>query len=126
MSKTGALRAAVVEIIGRHAPYVYYGQADPGHPKQYVVYDLEEIARIDNQTTVQMEVNCMDYGTDTLACETMADNIQTAFDHNMTMTDSIMFHGYIDRRQPVYEEDRKIIRRRLLFTLYLYERSNTK
>lgn len=126
MSKTGALRAAVVEIIGRSAPFVYYGQAGPGHPKQYAVYELEEISSIDDQTTVQLEINCMDYGTDTAACEKMADEIQAALNHAVVLNDGIMFRSYIERRQPVYEEDRKIIRRRLLFTLYLYERSNTK
>lgn len=123
MSKTKALRTAVVEVIRRYASCVYYGQADPEHPKQYVVYDLEEISRADNRTDMQLEINCMDYGTDTSACETMADSLQKAFDHIVVSKDEIFFNAYIDRRQPVYEEDRKIIRRRLMFNLYLYERS---
>lgn len=123
MSKTEALRAAVTEIIGRSAPRVYYGQAEPGHPAQYAVYELEELSHTDDQYVMQLEVNCMDYGTNTAACEAMADQIQAAFNHALVLNDSIMFRSYIERRQPVYEEDRKIIRRRLLFEIRLYERS---
>lgn len=123
MSKTEALRAAVIDIIGQHAPCVYYGQADPGHQKQYAIFELEELSCTDDQHVMELEVNCMDYGTDTSSCEKLADAIQTAFDHAVILNDEIMFRSYIERRQSVYEEDRKIIRRRLTFAIHLYERS---
>ena len=123
MSKTEAVRAAVTEIIGQSAPRVYYGQAESGHPARYAVYELEELSHTDNQYVMQLEVNCMDYGTNTAACEAMADQIQKAFDHTVVLNDNLMFRSYIESRQPVYEEDRKIIRRRLLFEIYFYERS---
>ena len=122
-SKTVALRKGVSGVISRIIPSVYFGQADGNHPKQYVVYDLEELSFEDGCHRMQLEVNCMDYGTDTAACETLADQIQAEFDHYKELNDEILFKCYFDRRQPVYEEDRKIIRRRLLFEIHLYERS---
>ena len=71
---------------------------------------------------LELEVNVMDYGTDTSAAETLADAIQAAFDKNVVITDDIAVYFYIDRRNNPVEEDRNIIRRRLTFTTYLYER----
>lgn len=122
MSKTTALRRAVRETISQYAPHAYYGQAKSGHGKDYAVYELSEVSYTDNQYVMRLEVNCMGYGSDTSACENMADQIQKAFDHNLVNNDEIMFISYIESRQPVYEEDRNIIRRRLLFEIHLYER----
>lgn len=101
---------------------VYYQQAEKDHATKYIVYTLDEILREDERTTLELEVNVMDYGTDTSAAETLADQIQAAFDKLVQITEAVGVYFYIDRRNSPTEQDRLIIRRRLTFTTYLYER----
>ena len=131
LSKTIALRTVVQNILvetvtplGGTAPSmpVYYQQAEKEHPAKYLVYTLDEVMREDERTTLELEVNVIDYGTDTSDAEELADTIQAAFDKNVVITEDIGVYFYIDRRNSPVEEDRKIIRRRLTFTTYLYER----
>ena len=102
---------------------VYYGQAKNDHSKQYVIFSVEEVTRQDGRITYELEVNCIDYGFDTELCEEMADSITAALDHSVTIKEEIEFHVYANRRNNVSAQDEKIIRRRLTFDLYLYERT---
>ena len=101
---------------------VYYQQAEKEPPTRYIVYTLDEVMREDERTTLELEVNVMDYGTSTTNAEELADTIQATFDKNFQITNDIAVYFYIDRRNSPVEEDRLIIRRRLTFTTYLYER----
>ena len=102
---------------------VFYGQAKNDHSKQYVIFSVEEVTRQDGRITYELEVNCIDYGYDTELCEEMADSITAALDHSVTIEEEIEFHVYANRRNNVSAQDEKIIRRRLTFDLYLYERN---
>ena len=48
--------------------------------------------------------------------------IQKTFDKKVVINNDIGVYFYIDRRNNPTEEDRLVIRRRLTFTTYLYER----
>lgn len=133
MTKTIALRTVVQTMLeGIVTPSdgenpvpsmkVYYQQAEKGAPGRYIVYTLDEILREDERSTYELEINVMDYGNSTNAAETLADTIQATFDKNFQLTSDIAVYFYIDRRNSPVEEDRLIIRRRLTFTTYLYER----
>ena len=102
---------------------VFYSQAKNDHSKQYVIFSVEEVTRQDGRITCELEVNCIDYGFDTELCEDMADSITAALDHSVTIKEEIEFHVYANRRNNVSAQDEKIIRRRLTFDLYLYERN---
>ena len=102
---------------------VFYSQAKNDHSKQYVIFSVEEVTRQDGRITCELEVNCIDYGFDTELCEDMADSITAALDHSVTIKEEIEFHVYANRRNNVTAPDEKIIRRRLTFDLYLYERN---
>lgn len=135
MSKTIALRTVVADILNglvtpapteqtpNPAPSekVYYLQAEKGAQK-YIVFNLDEILREDERTTLELEINVMDYGNNTNAAETLADLIQKTFDKKVVINNDIGVYFYIDRRNNPTEEDRLVIRRRLTFTTYLYER----
>lgn len=131
MTKTTALRTviqtmleSVVTPANSQTPSmkVYYQQAEKEPPTRYIVYTLDEVMREDERTTLELEVNVMDYGTSTTNAEELADTIQATFDKNFQITNDIAVYFYIDRRNSPVEEDRLIIRRRLTFTTYLYER----
>lgn len=134
MSKTISLRTEIAAILNgvvtptqkgrkKSAPTgkVYYQQAEKGEHK-YIVYTVDEILREDERTTLELEINVMDYGSDTSTAENLADQIQAEFDKKFIINNDIAAYFYIDRRNAPVEEDRLVIRRRLTFTTYLYER----
>ena len=135
MSKTIALRTVVADILNglvTPAPTeqtpdpvpsekVYYLQAEKGAQKN-IVFNLDEILREDERTTLELVINVMDYGNNTNAAENLADLIQKTFDKKVVINNDIGVYFYIDRRNNPTEEDRLVIRRRLTFTTYLYER----
>lgn len=125
MKKTLALRTAVVSILGTVMPEgakTYYQQAQKDHPKIYAVYTLDLIDKTDERSAYELEINVMDYGTDTSTIEDLADDIQKAFDKKVQITADVGVYFYADRRNVVEEEDRNSLRRRLTFSTYLYER----
>lgn len=125
MNKTLALRTVVVSLLGTVMPdgaKTYYQQAQKDHTKIYAVYTLDMIDLTDGRYTYELEINVMDYGTDTSTIEDLADSIQNAFDKKVQLTEDVGVYFYIDRRNTVEEEDRSSLRRRLTFSTYLYER----
>ena len=124
-SRTVALRTAVVSTLNTVMPEgskVYYAQAQKEHPKIYAVYTLDLINITDDEMLYELEINVMDYDTSTAAVEDLADSIQDAFNKKVVINNTIGAHFYSDRRNAVEEEDRNILRRRLTFSTYLYER----
>lgn len=125
MNKTLALRTVVVEQLSTVMPEgskIYYQTAQKDHPKIFAVYLLDQMMLEDDRYAYELEINVMDYGTDTSTLEDLADSIQAAFDKKVVITADIGVHFYTDRRNTVEEEDRNILRRRLTFSAYLYER----
>ena len=105
------------------APEVYYAYAKPSAAAPYLIFDVEEITREDGRITCELEVNCLDYARNTERCENIADAVEKALDHTVTITENIEFHIYANRRNNVSSNDVQIVRRRLTFDLYLYERT---
>lgn len=125
VNKTVALRTAIVSILTTAMPEgskIYYAQAQKEHPKVYAVYTLDMIDNTDERMAYELEINVMDYGTSTADIEDLADAIQTAFNKTVYINQYIGVYFYSDRRNAVEEEDRNILRRRLTFSTYLYER----
>ncbi len=123
--KTIALRTAVYDLLTGAMPEgskVYFQQGRDDHPQIYAVYTLDLIDNTDDRLLYELEVNVMDYGTDTSTIEDLADDIQAAFHKKVVINDDIGVYFYSDRRNAVEEEDRNILRRRLTFSTYLYER----
>lgn len=129
MSKTIVLRESLKETIesaltqASFTAEVYYAQAKRDHGQPYIILTVEEVTRMDGRITYELEVNCIDYGNNTAQCENIADCVTAALDHTVTIEEEIEYHIYANRRNNVSSEDEKIIRRRLTFDLYLYERN---
>lgn len=132
MNKTKALRTEVYTVLdnllnsglgtGDTATPIYYQQAQTNPPKKYVVFTIDEVTRDDGRIVYELEINAIDYGTNTGDAEDLADNIQAAFDKKVVIADDIAVYFYAEAKNTVTEEDRNIIRRRLTFATYLYDR----
>lgn len=121
--KTVALRKAVVSVLGESfSGKVYFQQAekDPVYP--YAVYTVNMIDNTDERDLYELEINLVGYDADTETMENLTDTVIAAFNKRVIINDSIGVYFFADRRNIVEEEDRRIIRRRLTFSAYLYER----
>lgn len=103
---------------------VYYGQAEEKAAFPYAIYSVDTISTIDCVEYCQLEVNVVDYGRDTSTAENIADTIKHIFDHNTFDSDAVSFTVYFDRKNNVEAEDRKIVRRRLVFDFNLYRKEH--
>ena len=100
---------------------VYYeGNQDPAvYPR--LVFDLSEVTYDSGKTLYQLEINIIDYGTSTKIVENLADTVQSTLNKYYFINDEIQFAVYRGLRQKVEEDDKQIIRRRLLFEIQLHE-----
>ena len=125
MSKTIALISVLMGMLKTKADNVYYEEAlrvgtnPPLYPN--VVFELNEVTSDDSKTVLRMELNVVDYGKIRSTVETISDNIQTLLDKYYHMDENIQFVIYKDSRQTIKEEDKLIIRRRLVFEIQLHE-----
>lgn len=121
MSKTIALRTELQRLFKTLTTNVHYEQRPDTFSYPYLVYELRELTYDYGKTTYQMEVNILDYGTSTSAAETLADQVQEALNKYHFINDKIQFIAYKGQRQTIQEDDKKVIRRRLLFEIQLHE-----
>ncbi len=75
--KTWALRVELQRLLKTLTTNVYYeGNQDPAvYPR--LVFELNEVSYDSGKTLFQLEVNIIDYGTDTRVVEDLADTIQS-------------------------------------------------
>lgn len=119
--KTWALRVELQRLLKTLTTNVYYeGNQDPAvYPR--LVFELNEVSYDSGKTLFQLEVNIIDYGTSTRTVEDLADTVQNALNKYYFINSEIQFSVYRGLRQKVEEDDKKIIRRRLLFEIHLHE-----
>ena len=120
---TNDLRTWLTEYLSAVTPEVYYGTAPGSAKKPYLVYGLEVLSRGDGMTLQELEVEVVDYGRDTAPAEALADAVEAALHDRTDLTEHFFVAIYHERRQPIYENDRLIIRRRLTFQVRVHERS---
>jgi peptidoglycan/xylan/chitin deacetylase (PgdA/CDA1 family) len=121
VSKTIALRTELQRLFKTLTANVHYEQRPDTFAYPYLVYELREMTYDYGKTTYQMEVNILDYGTSSSAVETLADTVQEALNKYHFINDKIQFVTYKGQRQSVLEDDKKVVRRRLLFEIQLHE-----
>lgn len=119
--KTWALRVELQRLLKTLTTNVYYeGNQDPAvYPR--LVFELNEVSYDSGKTLFQLEVNIIDYGTSTRTVEDLADTVQDALNKYYFINSEIQFSVYRGLRQKVEEDDKLIIRRRLLFEIHLHE-----
>lgn len=119
--KTWALRVELQRLLKTLTANVYYeGNQDPAvYPR--LVFELNEVSYDSGKTLFQLEVNIIDYGTSTRTVEDLADTVQSTLNKYYFINSEIQFRAYKGLRQKVEEDDKLIIRRRLLFEIHLHE-----
>ena len=119
--KTWTLRVELQRLFKTLTTNVYYeGNQDPAvYPR--LVFELSEVSYDSGKTLYQLEINIIDYGTSTRVVEDLADNVQSTLNKYYFINDEIQFAVYRGLRQKVEEDDKLIIRRRLLFEIQLHE-----
>jgi len=119
--KTWTLRVELKKIFKTLTTNVYYeGNQDPAvYPR--LVFENSEVSSSDSKTLIQLEVNIFDYGTSTRVIEDLADTVQATLNKYYFINSEIQFVVYKGLRQKVEEDDKLIIRRRLLFEIQLHE-----
>lgn len=119
--KTWTLRVELQRLLKTLTTNVYYeGNQDSAvYPR--LVFELSEVSYDYGKTLYQLEINIIDYGTSTRVVEDMADNVQSTLNKYYFINNEIQFSVYRGLRQTVREDDKLIIRRRLLFEIQLHE-----
>ena len=124
MAKTRALRAAITAKLRERCEFVWFDHAEfkqePAGP--YLVYALEELSHDDGMILCELEVNAVLRGKDTTSVEELCDEIQADLDHWLYLGEEVEFSAYLEKRQAVPSDDRSIMRRRMTFTLRMFER----
>lgn len=121
MSKTIELRTQLNIIFKTLTSKVYYEEANADSPYPYLVYELSELVNNYGKTTLQLEVNVLDYGTNSTVVETLADLVQDTLHKCYFINDKIQFSIYKGNKIIVKEEDKQIMRRRMTFEIQLSE-----
>lgn len=84
----------------------------------YITFDITELSDMYGTTKAQVEVNCVSRGK-SAEVDDLADDVQTLL-HNYYYIDSTgCFRTYKNSRSTVEEEDKNIVRRRILFDLHI-------
>lgn len=121
VSKTIALRTELQRLLKTLTANVYYEEAPSPPPYPYMVYELSEFSSDYGKTLMEIEVNILDYGASSSSVEVLADSLQDALHGYTFINTEIQLRLYKGMRQRVVEEDKQIIRRRLLFEIHLHE-----
>lgn len=121
--ETRELRTFFQQQLSTVSSQAFYGSAPPSTEFPYLVYNLSELLYEDGMSLQELEVDAVDYGYNTAPSEDLADSLVEKLHGLKAMTDSFFVAVYRERRQPIYENDKKIIRRRLTFQVRVHERS---
>lgn len=119
-SNTNELRTQLKSILRESCANTCYQETKSPKEYPYVIFDLSEIQQSCGRTQYKLEVNCV--CKNNADAESLADNIQDTLDQYSYMNKKIAFYIYRNQRNTVYEEDKTIKRRRLIFELYFYSR----
>ena len=122
---TADVRAYLQARISAAAERCYYGVAQDSAEYPFVTWNLELVALESGLSLEELEIDVIDHGTNSEPAEDLADQIITLLDHHYALQPAFQAAIYLERRQPIQENDKSIIRRRLTFQMRLHERSST-
>lgn len=122
---TADVRAYLQTRISQAAERCYDGVAQDLAEYPFVTWNLELVALENGLSLEELEIDVMDYGTDSSQVESIADTLTALLNHHYALEPTFQAAIYLERRRPIQENDKSIIRRRLTFQMRLHERSST-
>ena len=87
----------------------------------YITFELSELTHNYGKTMAQLEINCVGKDNKSVEIDTLADEIQALLHGYSYLGEDVAFRLFKAGRNIVEEEDIKIVRRRILFDLHIYE-----
>lgn len=121
MGKTELLKIELKKTLKGKADRVSYETGPKNKAYPYLVFETSELSSSDGKTVYQLEVNIFDSGNETGTIDELADTIQTALHNKFFIDGLIQFVIYKGPRQSPKEDNKDILRRRLLFEVQLHE-----
>ena len=120
--KTNSLRKIIQSKIESVIKPCYYRMADNKASGNYAVYDFESIDLGDlYRDDLILIVDLWDKGKDTSKIEDLADQIEELFNAANLPGEDVLPTFYRISREPIDDEDKTIIHRRLKFQVQNYE-----
>lgn len=86
----------------------------------YITFEIHEFSSDYGKTLCQLEINCVGRGK-SVDIDNMADEVQDLMNQYQYIDQGVLFRLFKATRNIVEEEDKEIVRRRLLFDLHIYE-----
>lgn len=117
------LRTELNKILKEIHPRVYYMKAPDTAIFPYLVYDLPQSYFEDNLEVFNLDVDIWDDKTDTTEIETLAQSVWNGLNSCYFINEDMQFSIHRQTRLTVEDDDPRIRRRTLIFTLRYYDRS---
>lgn len=129
MSKTIELRKQLQTLLKTIVPNSFHEERDKDTPYPYLVFEFNELGYNYGKTTLQLEINIFDYKTrfvdgvsvGSRVVESLSDTVQDTLNKYHFINNKIQFATYKINRNTIKEEDKMIMRRRMIFELQLHE-----
>ena len=118
------LRKQIYSVLKSYHGDVFFQQAPTGEDFPYVIYDFPNSFMNEEQEVFTMDVDVWDNQDDTSELETIASNVWIALNKYRYIDKDMQFSIYRDNRLPPLDEDEKNIKRRkLVFSVRYFDRT---
>lgn len=117
------LRVELNKLLKEIHPRVYFMKAPDTATFPYIVYDLPQSFTDDDLEVFNLDIDIWDNNTDTTEIESLANQIWKALDRLNFINDDVQFSIYRQSRHTVEDDDPRIRRRTLIFSVRYYDRS---
>lgn len=121
MSKTIELRKVINSLLKQVEQNTFYENASDNTPFPYVVFNLDSVnfSNIGRDDFI-LTVDIWDRNNDSTTVEILADKIESKLDFKNNPTDKVLPTFYKESRKKLTDEDKRIRRRQLTFTIQNY------
>lgn len=119
-TNTNAVRKQIKTVLDALCNTVSYEILPSPITYPYIVFSIRLIQEDYGRQQLRMEVDCV--SQDTAEAESLADQVQDTFNHYNYIDENISLTGYIDQRDTITEEDKRVKRKKVTFQLDYYPR----
>lgn len=116
------LRTELNKILKEIHPRVFFMRASDTTVFPYIVYDLPVSFTDDDVEVFNLDIDIWDGNTDTTELEALTNTIWKALDSLYFINEDMQFSIYRQSRHTVEDDDPRIKRRTLIFSLRYYDR----